>query len=149
MVLYEYEYGTVDKSDGSSTLKPQVYHDLAETVLFGLGITLISSCSLLLLLWLITSYSLLNKRYWRAYVQKNRANDPETFKKFESRNSLRIKPAKDTPLKDARQVLKFYGIECREFNYYGKLDFGHFIIKLEYYLLSLSFIFKNSRFKYF
>ena len=149
IILYEYEYVSIGQNNGSSTLKPQLYHEISETVLFVLGIALISSCSLLLFLWLITSYSLLNKRYWRAYVEKNRLNDPETFKKLDSRNSLSIKPAKDTPLTDAREILKFYGIECREFNYYGKLDFGHFIIKLEYYSLSITFIFKNSRFQYF
>mmetsp|Transcript_17612 Transcript_17612/g.17334 ORF Transcript_17612/g.17334 Transcript_17612/m.17334 type:complete len:130 (-) Transcript_17612:543-932(-) len=33
--------------------------------------------------------------------------------------------------------------------YYGKLDFGHLIIKLEYYFLSFTFILKNPRFRYF
>jgi len=54
---------------------------------------------------------LLNKRYWRDYVAKNRADDPETFKTLDTRNSLSIKPARDTPLREARQILKFYGIE--------------------------------------
>ena len=103
----------------------------------------------MLLLWLITNYSLLNKKYWREHIEENRAADPELFKLLESRNSLSIKSARETSLRDVRRILKFYGADSREFNYYGKRNFGHLIVKLEYYWLSFTFILKNGTFRYF
>ena len=59
------------------------------------------------------------------------------------------KSASSLTLREARRTLKFFGIEAPEFNMGGKRDYGHFIVRLEYYWLSLIFIFKNGTFLYF
>ena len=148
IIMYEYQYVTVTLSSGATSLSPAA-PNWADYTLLGLGIALISSNSLMLIAWLITNYSLMNKKYWREYIDMNRVIDPDRFKELEMRNTLTIKPARDTTLREVRRVLRFYGTEADEFLINGNLDFGHLIVKLEYYWLSYTFIVKNGTFKYF
>ena len=59
------------------------------------------------------------------------------------------KPARELTLREARRTLKFFGIEAPEFNMNGKRDYGHFIVRLEYYWLSMVFILKNGSLLYY
>lgn len=92
---------------------------------------------------------MLNKKYWRDFVDTNRMMNPERFKELESRNTLLIKPANEISLREARRVMRYYGTEAREFNTNGKFKFGHLVLKLEYYWLSVIFIMRNGTFRYF
>lgn len=99
--------------------------------------------------WLFTHYSLLIKKYWRNYIELNRVSDADRFMELEARNTLTIKPAKDMPLREVRRIMRYYGVDAREFNTEGKLDFGHLIVLVEYHWLSFTFILKNGTFRYF
>ena len=59
------------------------------------------------------------------------------------------KPASSLSLREARRTLKFFGIDAPEFNTNGKRDYGHFIVRLEYYWLSMIFILKNGTLRYY
>ena len=149
IILFQYEYVIITLSSGATSLRPELANQFSDIILFIMGIVLISCCSLLLFLWLITNYSLLNQKYWRDYIKENRVIDPKIYKDLESRNTLSIKPARETSLREVRRILRIYGVEAREFNYYGRRNFGHLIVKLEYYWLSFTFILKNGTFRYF
>ena len=58
-------------------------------------------------------------------------------------------PARDLPLQEVRRILRTKGPEAAEFNAENRRDFGHMIVKMEYYWISFTFLLSNSTFKYF
>ena len=149
LILFTYEYVVETQSNSSTKLEIDTL-DWTKLAIFALGIAQVSVNSLVLISWLAMNFSLMNKKSWRDYIQNVRTKvDPEKFKELESRSKLNIKKAKELPLQEARSLLAFYGKEAKEFNLNKKVEFGHLIVFIEYYWLSLSFIIQNKTFRYY
>lgn len=149
IIIGWFKYINEEQADTSTKVK--IYSEIwSEVTLDILGIILICLCSLLLISWLGTSFSLLNKKSWRDFIEYNRTEeDPEKFKELESRSKLQIKPARELSLTEVRSLLRFYGKDAKEFNQGKSVEFGHLIVWIEYVWISTTFIINNGTFRYY
>jgi Ca2+/Na+ antiporter len=149
VILLWYEYRSVDQDDGSSKVEPKIDTWGRYTIDILGGVQAFISCCMLLG-WLITNTSLMNKANWRQYVADNILNESDKkIKQFQERSMLSIKPAKQLPLRECRKILKWEGPTAVEFNIEKKRNFGHLVVLLEYYWISFSYICLNGTFRYF
>lgn len=159
LILSLYQIDSYQSGSNVYYIKANAIKTRYEDAVYGLGISQIVLHSILILVWLYTNFSLEVKRYWRDYNAMCMAfyyPDKPVTNVYESSGSGEMgsgrvftKPASSLTLREARRTLKFFGIEAPEFNMGGERDYGHFIVRLEYYWLSTVFIFQNGTFLYY
>ena len=99
-------------------------------------------------MWCITRVSLLTKSSWRKLVLENKIKEGEKAQSVD--HSIQIKPANDLPLSEARKILRLKGPTAHEFNLGHKgRSFGHWLVAIEYYWISFTFLLSDPTFKYF
>lgn len=95
--------------------------------------------------WIITRAVLITKIEWRKLVLetsvKEKAPEDEEDPKSKMTYNL-IKPAEELPLSEVRKTLRLNGPDDIRFRLKNpnKRDFGHLIVKLEYYWISFTFL---------
>lgn len=151
-MLWYYKYEEV--SSGSRKAIEPTLHKSVKQRIFIMSLVLLVMTCLEFLGWIITKATLINKIQWRKLVLetavKERAPEDEEDPKSKMTYNL-IKPAEELPLSEVRKILRLNGPDDIRFKLKtpGKRDFGHLIVKLEYYWISFTFLLNDYQFRYY
>jgi len=148
IMLVYFKYEQQPREDGAINIKPSI-PDWANLTIDVLGYVQLGLSILILLCWCITKAALVTKSKWRQLIDETRAREIDAEDVEKPIGIQTFRPASELSLYEVRKILRLKGPEADEFGPEGEdRDFGHLIVKLEYYWISFTFLLTHPTFKY-